>query len=264
MNKLNCEVIKDLMPSYLDDICSEASKELVELHISQCTSCKELLKEMRETEFVTQKSDIEQINHMHKIKLVFAKRNIIILGLLCAFVLIGMIMIMRQYGSVPMNIYYVILPMIMVAIYLIQSDYLVIRKMANDIKCFLCVAVVGLLYAICLQGWSVYMCNSGDFPAWIPLQRLGPVWYIQYLFIAIVELVICISSLLLGAKKEQSYGAIPYISTTGAVLCLVFISIMKHMSNVENYLQMVFVPFGMIVIEGVLFGTIFLLLQRRK
>ena len=55
MNRITCDVIKDLMPSYLDGICSEASKELVEIHISECTDCRELLKEMQETEFITQK-----------------------------------------------------------------------------------------------------------------------------------------------------------------------------------------------------------------
>lgn len=261
---MNCDVIKDLMPSYLDGICSEASKELVELHILQCTSCKELLKQMQETEFVTQKSDREQINHMRKIKLTFAKKNIMILGLLCAFVLIGMVMMMRQYGCVPTSIYYVILPIIMVAVYLIQSDYSVSRRREKDTKWYCAFAICGLLYAVCLNVWSIYMCISGDFPTWIPMQRMGSLWYMHYLFIAVSELVICFASLLSGARKEQSYGVIPYISIMGAVLSLVFISIMKHMSSIENYLQMVLVPFGIIMIEGVVFGTAFLLLQREK
>lgn len=44
---MRCEIIKDLMPSYLDGICSEESKKAVEEHIEQCNSCQNVLSGMR-------------------------------------------------------------------------------------------------------------------------------------------------------------------------------------------------------------------------
>ncbi|MCL2077325.1 MAG: zf-HC2 domain-containing protein [Oscillospiraceae bacterium] len=38
-----CEVIKDLLPLYHDDVCSAESRVLVEKHIAECDSCKETL-----------------------------------------------------------------------------------------------------------------------------------------------------------------------------------------------------------------------------
>ncbi|WP_188890272.1 zf-HC2 domain-containing protein [Paenibacillus radicis (ex Gao et al. 2016)] len=35
-----CEVIKDLLPLYIDQVCSESSKQLVEEHLAKCDSCK--------------------------------------------------------------------------------------------------------------------------------------------------------------------------------------------------------------------------------
>lgn len=45
--KYNCEIIKDLIPLYCDDVCSDASKTLVEEHTKECTACFDELKKMK-------------------------------------------------------------------------------------------------------------------------------------------------------------------------------------------------------------------------
>lgn len=39
---MNCNIIKDLIPLYIDDCCSEESAALVQTHIENCKSCREL------------------------------------------------------------------------------------------------------------------------------------------------------------------------------------------------------------------------------
>ncbi|WP_313019664.1 DUF3955 domain-containing protein [Acetoanaerobium noterae] len=41
---ISCEIIRDLLPLYHDHICSQASSELVEKHLSSCEKCGEELK----------------------------------------------------------------------------------------------------------------------------------------------------------------------------------------------------------------------------
>lgn len=38
--KIPCEVISDLLPLYVDDLCSEETRQFVETHLSQCESCR--------------------------------------------------------------------------------------------------------------------------------------------------------------------------------------------------------------------------------
>lgn len=45
---MKCEVIRDLMPLYLDECCSEGSRELVEKHLQECDSCRKLSEQMRQ------------------------------------------------------------------------------------------------------------------------------------------------------------------------------------------------------------------------
>lgn len=41
---ISCDIIKDLLPLYHDDVCSEDSRKLVEEHLDQCGSCSAELK----------------------------------------------------------------------------------------------------------------------------------------------------------------------------------------------------------------------------
>lgn len=46
MNKINCNVIKDILPLYVDDLASEDTKALVESHLKKCDSCMEEYRKM--------------------------------------------------------------------------------------------------------------------------------------------------------------------------------------------------------------------------
>ena len=48
MNK-NCEIVQDLLPLYIDDVCSETSKEMIREHLSGCPDCTKLLKQMQDS-----------------------------------------------------------------------------------------------------------------------------------------------------------------------------------------------------------------------
>lgn len=43
----SCDVTKDLLPLYLDCVCSDASKKLVETHLQDCEPCRSTLEKMR-------------------------------------------------------------------------------------------------------------------------------------------------------------------------------------------------------------------------
>lgn len=43
---MNCEIVKDLIPLYIDGCCSNDSRKAVEEHLKTCEDCKTLLEEM--------------------------------------------------------------------------------------------------------------------------------------------------------------------------------------------------------------------------
>lgn len=64
-----CDIIQDLMPSYIDGICSESSKNLIEKHIKECEVCAMKLKALSEpVEEKTYDSALISSNPLRKIK----------------------------------------------------------------------------------------------------------------------------------------------------------------------------------------------------
>ena len=56
MNKDNCFLIKDLLPLYIDDLCSKESTEIIKNHLNICPSCR------KEYEQLTNQPEIKAIN----------------------------------------------------------------------------------------------------------------------------------------------------------------------------------------------------------
>ena len=48
--KTDCEVIRDLLPLYADDICSDKSRNMIEEHLSECPECSGMLEKLRANE----------------------------------------------------------------------------------------------------------------------------------------------------------------------------------------------------------------------
>lgn len=53
----NCDMIKDLLPLYADDVCSDESRKAVEEHIKDCPDCKSELEKLRKNVTVSPQND---------------------------------------------------------------------------------------------------------------------------------------------------------------------------------------------------------------
>lgn len=49
---INCNVVRDILPLYVDDVCSSESKEIVDSHVAQCADCAGILAKLKNTECV--------------------------------------------------------------------------------------------------------------------------------------------------------------------------------------------------------------------
>lgn len=61
--KKNCNVIKDLLPLYIDDVCSKESRNLVEEHLRTCNNCQNYLEELK---FDIKDAKVNEINVFKK------------------------------------------------------------------------------------------------------------------------------------------------------------------------------------------------------
>ena len=69
-NDLTCEVVRDLLPSYVDGLTNDVSNQAVEQHIKICENCQKLYHEMQETvngEYLSEQ-DLEQMGQKANFK----------------------------------------------------------------------------------------------------------------------------------------------------------------------------------------------------
>lgn len=70
MSKLPCEVVKDLFPSYIDELTSEITNNLIEEHTEECEECRQALESMKSPEVEPaeqpQKKEIDYLKKTRK------------------------------------------------------------------------------------------------------------------------------------------------------------------------------------------------------
>ncbi len=61
MSRFDCDITKDLLPLYVDSVCSKKSCECIEEHLKECNSCREELRILRECpEIPTVEADVKK------------------------------------------------------------------------------------------------------------------------------------------------------------------------------------------------------------
>ena len=86
MKQNECDIIKDLVPSYVDEICSEASKLWIEEHLQECEQCRATAELMKNTEISAKRLEQEGFDAAKKIVRQNQRRSI--LGLSVCFLLL--------------------------------------------------------------------------------------------------------------------------------------------------------------------------------
>ena len=67
MSKLPCEVVKDLFPSYIDELTSELTNNLVKEHTAECEDCRQTLESMKSPEIEhAEQSQRKEIDYLKK------------------------------------------------------------------------------------------------------------------------------------------------------------------------------------------------------
>lgn len=90
-NRLDCDIVQDLLPSYADGLTRETTNKAVEAHLAQCSSCAETLLLMKEPE--KRENQTVEVDYLKKVH-----RRMSHVGMICGIVmmLIGMFTIFAK------------------------------------------------------------------------------------------------------------------------------------------------------------------------
>lgn len=92
-NKLSCEIVKDLLPSYIDQLTSKETSEAVAAHLSDCESCRAAYREMTNSE--PPKDEQSEVDYLKKVRnsrrrirniAIIAASGVLVLGLVAVLI----------------------------------------------------------------------------------------------------------------------------------------------------------------------------------
>ena len=149
--KTECGIIRDLLPLYVDDICSENSREIVNEHLQECAECSEMLKKLQRTEIESdlrsEKQDVISYG-VRKFKQLSTKVGSTVSGLFMIPILA--VLILNLVTGSAMGWFFIVLASMVVA-----ASVIVVPIMAPENKlfwtfCAFTASVILLLGVTCL------------------------------------------------------------------------------------------------------------------
>ncbi len=82
MEQMKCDIIQDLIPSYVDQICSEATRKCVEEHIRSCRECQQMVELGRNHALSREKMEQKELDGLKKIKQIGQLKGLVCCGLM--------------------------------------------------------------------------------------------------------------------------------------------------------------------------------------
>ncbi|MCM1143879.1 MAG: zf-HC2 domain-containing protein [Blautia sp.] len=109
MEKKTCDIIRDLLPSYLDNICSETTKEYVKEHLETCEECREIATFYKDNTFSAQKTEQKALDGLRRIRGVLKCQNLIACLIFLFPLLYSLIQFLTNTASISLSAYYILL-----------------------------------------------------------------------------------------------------------------------------------------------------------
>lgn len=261
MSRISCDVVKDLIPSYSDDICSQDSRQIVEEHILSCEDCKNLTELMQKTDLVSHKADTEQIDYMKKVKRHYNNKNILSFCLLNFFIIVGMFIAIMGYQFIQLEVYFVVLPILILSGYFILSDQLNQSKINKWEIVLSSIGIVMIVYSMLI---SLYFIKNMDGINIFGLQpnEIGPFLHVRYIVIVIIQTAMYIGRIVRKLKKESTYGIGLTIHLLGCCIVCGLNSLLYNMDSTESYISVVYQFFGILLLECIVVSVIIFLISK--
>ena len=148
MNK-DCEVIRDLLPLYADEVCSKTSRQLIEEHLRECPECSGELEKLRthEIEDGLQEEKEQVISYQAKR---FRRRSATVGSVIAGVFMIPVLvcLIVNLASGAALGWFFVVLGGLAVAASLIIVPLMVPEDKLFWTFCAFCLSLL-LLLAIC-------------------------------------------------------------------------------------------------------------------
>lgn len=96
--KYKCNIVKDLLPLYVEDVTSQDSNKIIEEHLKECEECKKHYEKLKDGSFIEELKE-EQVNEENPKKTMKTIKKKIILGKLFFALISAIVVIITLFST---------------------------------------------------------------------------------------------------------------------------------------------------------------------
>ncbi|MBO5335626.1 MAG: zf-HC2 domain-containing protein [Lachnospiraceae bacterium] len=208
--KKNCNITKDLLPLYIEELCSRDSCQYVEEHLAECEECKKTYEYLKYTDLCITATEKKEINALKKLEK-YIKNHFLFLVAMITYILILMFTTLYVYPPY----YYLLMPPTMLAIGF-TFRHNILRPMPKSFDIQLVIQGILLIYTIVLMFYTMCNINPDGYTLGIPTYKLGPLLDAQFKVTIGISLFFLISHLYQVGSQKKQYD----IRWNLAILCI--------------------------------------------
>lgn len=261
MSNISCNVIRDLLPSYMDNIASDDSVKLVEEHLAQCSECKDFKARMEKPDLHIPDEDIN-LDYMKKIrKLTTLKSSV------CFFLVLmtGIFFLDYTKDLQPTK------PFLILATIMLLSNYLLFFQNSQKSDDGKIKALIPNAVSILLIGCMVFMMqlsvhnwiNGKNAPFHIDYAKLGPFLDCQFMLTRVIETIIWLRELVLYIRKARFSIISSSFSIIGFYMSSYYSRMLRSITTLDGF-RVINSNAFFLFMEGLGILLLFLFIERRK
>ena len=234
MSKKECDIIKDLLPSYVDEICSEASKEWVEEHLAGCEDCKRTVEMLKNTEISSRRLEQESLDAGRKVIRKNLRRSVFNLAL-CLLTAFLMFLVFEMDGvQIPQMARYIAFPISLLMTWLTFRNQT--KRRTWDKWDFIMTVTVVLAtgYGAGMMKYGFSQAVKGETIFGLTLNGFGPFLYGQMVLAAVLCFAVYVLQIVRTVKQGRSNSLPLCLSLTGIFLMMGYCSYMGNLTDLKS------------------------------
>lgn len=243
MDDMKCDVIQDLLPLYIDNVCSEASKSCVEEHLSSCEKCRNIERTYRENSFTSEKIEIKQLDGLKKIKSKVKRQSLFSYAIVLFLAAIGIYTFINNVNEFPKWFVYAVFALCMLATAILTASGETLwgdssaRVLSKREVIPAVLSIAAIIYEIFVNFYCIRSVEMGKMPFGLADHSVGP--FLKYHMIVIFVIHLAAFAWTLGRILRKRADCRPglCINLTGIFLLVIHMSLLGEMSSFEYFKQ---------------------------
>lgn len=261
---MNCDIIRDLIPSYVEDICSKSSKECVEEHIAGCEKCRDLVQLYKENDFSMNSLEKKQLDGWKKVKNKVKIQNVFSYGLLLGLIVFGIYTYEINHNPLPPMVYYVLFAVSMIATNILTMNQQVTGYLCKRDKALTVISVVSIVYGILMYCFVMISVLNDKIPFGMDASDVGLFLHTQIGIVLVIQMIIFGYVIYRSIKENIACNWILNINLAGMFLILIHTTLLRSLSDATTYIHKVTEVTLIIVVIGVIGTGVQYIMTKRK